>query len=244
MNIYETSCRLKNRDVSLFRTLKVSRLFEFLQEASIAHTEELGAGRVKTLDRGLLWVVMQQEMKISRMPEYDEEIRIISWPGETMHVLFPRFYRICDDHDQVIAEGSALWALMDQETRKIVFPERFAISISGILTGNEYSLPSRIREEQDGEHMMITVPFSWCDLNGHMNNTRYFDLMDDLMQNGTDPAEPYLITAEYHQEIPCGEELSVKWKKGDDIFFMEGNAGGKPAFRIRAEFAADPVSGE
>ena len=58
MSIYQTSCRLKNKDVNIYRKLRTSTLFEMLQEISIAHTEQLGAGREKTLDQGFLWVIM------------------------------------------------------------------------------------------------------------------------------------------------------------------------------------------
>ncbi|MBR4446600.1 MAG: hypothetical protein IKS37_11970 [Solobacterium sp.] len=52
--MYRTSLKLKNRDVDYYRRLRLSRMMELFQEASIAHTETLGAGREKTLDRGLL----------------------------------------------------------------------------------------------------------------------------------------------------------------------------------------------
>ena len=57
----------------MFRKLRISKLFEFMQEAAIHHTEALGAGRAKTLDRGFLWVVTMQHAEISRLPEYDEK---------------------------------------------------------------------------------------------------------------------------------------------------------------------------
>ena len=78
MSIYRTSCKLKNKDVNMYRKLRTSTLFEMLQEISIAHTEELGAGREKTLDHGFLWVIMQQEVKIHSLPEYDDEITVSS----------------------------------------------------------------------------------------------------------------------------------------------------------------------
>ena len=70
MNLYEERFRLKSKDVDLYRRLRCSRLFELLQEASIRHTELLGMGREKTLDRGLLWIVGLQRSEIRRMPEY------------------------------------------------------------------------------------------------------------------------------------------------------------------------------
>ena len=39
MSVYQLSLRLRNRDVNLHRRLRTSTLFEWVQEASIRHTE-------------------------------------------------------------------------------------------------------------------------------------------------------------------------------------------------------------
>jgi acyl-ACP thioesterase len=94
MSIYCETLQLRSRDVDLHRRLRTSRLFELFQEASIRHTEQLGMGREKTLDKGLLWIVTLQEAIIARMPVYDETVTLESWPGETMHV-FSRAITVC-----------------------------------------------------------------------------------------------------------------------------------------------------
>ena len=63
MSVYEKSYRLLSSDVDAQQRLRLSRLFTFLQEASIAHTTALGMGREKTLDKGLLWIVTLQQVK-------------------------------------------------------------------------------------------------------------------------------------------------------------------------------------
>ena len=55
----------------MYRRLRISTMFEWFQEGSITHTEELGCGREKTLDKGLLWVVTLQRAEIGRLPLYD-----------------------------------------------------------------------------------------------------------------------------------------------------------------------------
>lgn len=92
IGLYERTLLIRSQHVTCCRRLRLSVLLGFFQEASIAHTEALGMGREKTLDRGLLWIITKQHVDIRRMPEYDEEITIRSWPGEMMHVLFPRFW--------------------------------------------------------------------------------------------------------------------------------------------------------
>ena len=53
MSVYKKEIHLRSRDVDLYRRLRTSTLFEFLEDVSIRHTEELGVTREKTLDRGL-----------------------------------------------------------------------------------------------------------------------------------------------------------------------------------------------
>ena len=132
MSLYERELRLRSKDVDMHRRLRSSVLFELLQEAAIAHTEALGMGREKTLDRGLLWIVTMQSAEIRRMPEYDEQIRLLSWPGDTMHLFFPRHYRIEDAAGETLIRANALWMLVDQESRRMVFPEPFGIKIAGV----------------------------------------------------------------------------------------------------------------
>ena len=106
-SVYTKTLKLRNADVDQYRRLRPSVLFGMLQEAAIAHTEALGMGREKTLDRGLLWIVALQQVSIRRMPVYDETVTLYSWPGKTMHLFFPRYFRMTDAAGEVLLEGSA-----------------------------------------------------------------------------------------------------------------------------------------
>ena len=142
MSVYKKEIHLRSRDVDLYRRLRTSTLFEFLEDVSIRHTEELGVTREKTLDRGLLWMVTLLRAEISRMPEYDEHVTLESWPGETMHLLFPRYYRLLDAAGETLVSASAIWTLVDAKLRRVVFPDRYGIRIDGETTGHEIALPS------------------------------------------------------------------------------------------------------
>ena len=207
MSVYERRFRLKSSDVDKDRRLRTSVLFSMLQEAAITHTEELGMGREKTLDRGLLWIVTLQRAEIERMPGYDEDVVLRSWPGRTMHLLFPRYFSLETEGGEPLLKASSIWSLIDAKTRAIVFPEKHGIEIEGVATGAEIALPSAPRPVgangladgtapqpvganglADGTAPQLstaersfTVPYSFVDLNGHMNNTRYFDLAEDMI---------------------------------------------------------------
>ena len=232
MNVYTKEYKILSSDVDLYRRLRLSRLHVWLQEASIAHTEALGAGRDKTLDRGLLWIIAQQQTGLSRLPEYDERVTVSSWPGKTMHVFFPRFCRVTDGAGRVLAETTALWALMDEKTRKTVFPDRWGIEIPPFVTGDRAPLPRVPRTEETDRETPFTVPFSYVDLNGRMNNTRYFDLADDLLPEALREKTPRDVSVEYGGEARLGETVTLRFSQSEDHFYLSGETD-KRLFRLR-----------
>ena len=235
MSFYERSFLLRSKDVDMYRRLRLSRLFELLQEAAITHTEELGMGREKTLDKGLLWVVTMQQAEILRMPEYDETVTLRSWPGETMHVFFPRNYQMEDSAGNILVKANALWMLVDEKSRRMVFPDRCGVVIDGLVTGEELPLPSAPARLPCSEERVFTVPFSYVDLNGHMNNTRYFDLMEDCIPAASEGKRLRSISTEYTNEICLGDTLSLRWGAQDGAVYLEGLLG-KPCFRMRMKY--------
>lgn len=232
MSIYRTEYTILSSDTDANRRLRLSRLFTMLQEASIAHTTALGMGREKTLDRGLLWIVTLQQARITRLPAYDEQICLKSWPGRTMHLLFPRYYRIEDKNGNALVEASALWALMDEKTRRVVFPELYGVKIRGVHTGKEIPLPCAPKAAQSFETGTFTVPYSYVDLNGHMNNTHYFDLAEDLMPASLRSRAIIGIQTEYAKEAREGETVALKCDVSPDAFLLSGEQNGAKLFRL------------
>jgi len=241
--IYEKKVLIRSEQVDMTRRLRMSDLFRLLEEASIAHTEALGCTRDKTLDRGLLWVITRQSAEISEMPAYDEEIIVRSWQGEMQHVFFPRFYEI-EREGKVIIRGQALWMLVDEETRTFIMPEDYGIEIPGRPDSDDMFIPAIAIPEAAGDAAAsesLVTRFSQIDINGHMNNTRYFDIIDDILKKGShlssDAATlvPETVVANYLSELKLGDSFTLnQYKAGNDLYF-EG-AGDKLYFRIKYGF--------
>lgn len=223
MSVFAQTVRIRDCDVSFNRKLRPSCLFSLMQEASIDHTEQLGAGRDKTLDRGFLWVLTRQKVLINRLPEYDERVLFESWPGETMHVLFPRYYRMLDAAGQPLLSASALWALIDAEKRAFIFPQQEGIVVPGETTGNEIPLPSGIRSLPTEEKKHFIVPYSHTDINGHMNNIRYIDECENMIPHIAAERNLKEITVEYAHEIRLGEEMEISLGIQEQTYFFSGD---------------------
>ena len=235
MSMYRQDFQVLSCDVDLSRTLRLSTLFIKLQEAAIAHTIELGITREKTLDQGLLWAVTQYHALFHRLPEYDEKVTLLSWPGKTMHLYFPRYFRLVDTKGSVLFEAVSYWVLIDEKTRALVFPESHDIYIKEVVTGNELAMPGRLRRQEADSTSSFTVPYSYIDLNGHMNNARYYDLAMDLMPDELHRRRLCKLTSEHIGEAQLGDTLSVACAASNDSFYICGEKE-KPVFRMRFLF--------
>ena len=236
MSFYEKDYTIQSSDVDMFRRLRVSKLFEFMQEAAIHHTEALGAGRAKTLDRGFLWVVTMQHAEINRLPEYDEKVKLISWPGITMSVMFPRYYELVSDSGELLARGSALWMLMDMVERDMVFPDEEGIEIEGCVTGKEYPLPKPLKPIETNKSVDFTVPFSYSDINGHLTNTKYFDIAEDMTSLSALGRTPKYVFAEYSGEARFGETVDIALTETDNLVYLAGTKEQKKVFKVKFEY--------
>ena len=233
--VYETRLTLKSRDVDPYQNIRLSKLAELLQEASIAHTEELGFDRTKTLDKGLLWIIIQQRLQIRRLPRYDETVVVKSWPGEMMHVLFPRYYQVETEAGEVLVRSSALWMLISSETRGMIFPEQWGVIIGGVTTGEEIPLPETVQPLECHSSATLNVGFSLCDLNGHMNNTRYFDLAADRIPDFAAGKMPKEIGVQYTSEARLGTVIRIGTARTENGWAVTGD-GEKNIFRMKIVF--------
>ncbi|MBR6040470.1 MAG: hypothetical protein IKP38_08325 [Clostridia bacterium] len=239
MNLFERDYRIAYSDTDLKRRLRLSRLFTLLQEAAMDHATLLGAGRERTLDRGILWIVTLQQAIIHRMPVYDEPVRLVTWPGKPRHLLLPRFYRVTDAQGNALIEASSLWALMDADTRKAVFPEQCGIAVPGMQTGFESALPRPPQAPQTDETSTFAVPYSYVDQNGHMNNTRYFDLAEDRMPDALRTQKLLRVCTEYSREARLDEPITLKSERNGDTFLIAGECDGQKLFKLSLTYAPD-----
>lgn len=232
---YQIEYKILSSDVDQARKLRLSRLFTMLQEAAIAHTEQLGFGREKTLDRGFLWVVALQQLKLLRLPEYDERVILDSVPGQTMHSLYPRYSRLRTLRGETLLTASSIWTLMDQESRSMAVPEKTGVHIDGMAADWECFFPKAPKGPTEEAAEQWIVPYSVTDLNGHMNNARYLDLAVDRLPEELRRRSLRGIQAEFSAEIRFEERMELRWQAEENCFRLSGSRD-RRIFRLCLEF--------
>jgi len=239
-DIYSKNHKVSFLEVNRYKVLRASALFTMLQDATLEYFDSIGVGSDRTFFSGNLWIIGNQHVEISRLPGFEEKITINSWCGELKHHMIPCYSSIVGADGTVLVKSSSLWALLNEETRTLLEPKESNIEIKGHLTGDELSTILGPMPNETASEASFTVPFSYIDMNGHMNNVRYFDLADNYLEPILEGRSPKRIIARYCAETILGEELVVAWgadvPDNPDKYYLKCDGANGTHFKMQIEF--------
>lgn len=218
--IYRKKYHITATQTNRFNRLKNSRLLAILQEVAGDHSALLGTDWDTLSQRDLFWAVIRYRVEIQRLPRSDEEITVETWPMPTTRTAYPRATVAYDADGKELFRGISLWVLMSLSTRAMVLPGKSGVQVEGCLRGSELSVPGSLLPKNLTNRESRRVRFSDLDLNGHMNNCRYMEWVDDLLPSdfhaGHSPKE---LVVCYLSEARENETVDITWELDDDGVF-------------------------
>ncbi len=206
-------------------------LFRLMQKISGDHCRQIGYGEEIMEGLGLMWVIIRHGVELRRWPAPGEALRLRTWPGPSRHGMCPRFYRLEGEDGELLGESCAIWSVVDRESRKMQL--KSPVEIEPLVTGQECRRPAAPGRLPETESAVYTVSAAVLDENGHMNNTRYYDLAEDCLGTRGRPLRRAL--AEYLSESREGERLRLAWGREGERCCLSGERDG-PAFRLELEY--------
>ncbi len=211
--LYTKNFELTDLHVDCHRRLKNSVLLYLVQEVSTDHAELLGSDWETLSSKNLFWAIIRQKVQITRLPEAGETIRLETWPLPATRVAYPRATIAYDEKGRELFRTMALWVLMDMENRSMVLPGKSGVDVPGIVRGLELDAPGSLMPKPLANHTTHTVHYGLLDRNGHMNNTRYLDWVDDLLSARFHKDHPVReLTVCYLAEAREGQQVTLHWE--------------------------------
>jgi len=198
--------------VDRYGRLKPSMILFIAQEIAGRHCVQLQVDYSVLESKRMFWAVTRHKVQISRLPVRGETIRIETWPMPTTRVAYPRSMVAYDEAGKELFRSISLWVLMDLDSRNMILPGKSGIDVAGTLRGNELASPLGLVAKPLDNSLDRTVRYTDLDRNGHMNNTRYLDWIDDLLpslfhQNHT--VREFIVC--YMSEAREGQLLSLHY---------------------------------
>lgn len=200
-----------------FDRARPAALLYFIQEAAGGHCRLLGADRETLSEKGLFWAVTRTKVEVARLPRQGEVITVETWPMPTTRVAYPRAAVARDEQGNELFRSVSLWVLMDEHTRAMVLPGASGVEVCGTLFGSELSIPRAIPQTPLANTETRKVGYSLLDCNGHMNNTRYLDWVDDLLSSefhGKNPIKAFTVC--YLNEAREGDAVVLDYSLSED----------------------------
>lgn len=210
--IFQKDFELTDIYVDRYGRLKPSAILLFAQEVAGMHCTELAVDSSILEKQHLFWAVSRHRVQITRLPRIGETIHVETWPMPTTRVAYPRSMVAYDEKGNECFRSVTLWVLMDLDTRNMILPGKSGIIVSGTVRGGELAIPGGLIPKPLGSQRSRQVCYTDLDRNGHMNNTRYLDWIDDLLPSPFHAANSLKeFTVCYLSEAREGQTLRVSW---------------------------------
>jgi acyl-ACP thioesterase len=198
-------------DIDTSDRLTLARTFDYFQEAAINHAEELGVGRAALSQSKQVWILSRIGVLIEKRPQFHEKITVRTWPRSWEKLFVKRDYDIQDIAGNTLVRGRSGWLVVDIETHRPLRPQPIVETLpknEGRDALNEIvNLAARENLECAGER---TPRYSDIDYNGHVNNARYVQWIQDV----TDPdalvkADSMRLDINYISEARLNETVEL-----------------------------------
>lgn len=227
---------VKWHDTDANRRVRPSQILTYMQEAANLQM----AANQKNLDtlrdeQGLAFLLSRISVRIYDQLHTYDPFDSETWICEGKSAATTRCFRISRE-GQVIAEGISLWALMDIRAHRLVracdfdhgFPGDEPLSLPELPV--RFPVPSVAEMCPVGERKIV---YSDLDYNGHMNNTRYPDMLCDFT-DGILSKRVVGYTMSFLHEASFGHTVKVyRLDRGEEHLFRTVNEEGTTCLEAR-----------
>lgn len=222
--------------------VKAGSLLRYAQQIAGEHASAVGLTDEVYRATHTAYVLAKLALHVNRPAGVDEDLTLTTCPERTKRAVNKRITHMCDAHGAEVALLDSRWVLIDADKRTILRtrPEQFDL---GWATDVPEELPMKMKKvpladcEPCGSYR---ADYSRCDLNGHLNNTRYTDIICDALPLDAwehNFLQDMLIF--YHREVPIGEQFNLyRAKIADNQWYFAGERDGMSAFEATVALAA------
>ena len=233
--------KVNNHDTDLNNIVSLTGILRYMQDAANCQMEQEGPSYTELFNKGLAFVLSRIKVSIYHPIYAHDEIEVSTWACESSGVSFNRCYSI-KRNGEIMAEAYSIWALVDTNAHRLVRVSDFEgdygqDSPVELDMAKRFRLPSDINLTLVGERC---VEYQDVDLNRHINNTRYGDILCGYVPE-IFGSRVIQFEINYISEAPLFETIKVYMAKGDEgtYFFRTVRDGGKT--NVEAEMMIEKI---
>ncbi len=200
--------------------IKTSALLRLFQKSAALDLSNAGISDIEMHESNIAFVLSRMTVQMYKDIFFDDVITIKTYPRDLRGAAFIRDYIVYRGND-VCCYCSSTWALIDTVSRRLLRPDALD-RFGGLVTSDENmcSLPNmrrKIDTTSPFRTYVHSVPYSQLDINNHLNNTYYADMIFDGLEPNMHKSDANMyIEINYRAEAVLGNKLVLSYSNADD----------------------------
>ena len=234
---YTETMTVMNADADFRSLLKPSALLRYVEQVSADHARTFGMTDQFFKDHGVAFLVGKQALKFDRVPQRAEKLTLLTRVEASRRGSVKRITTVTDAEGKQVAMVDCRWIVVSLAENRILREPGW--TVDGFWNETvEGELPLQLHKCREGLASAgeWTVRYSQCDLNGHLNNAFYLDLVCDALPLDVVRKGPVTFASiNYHREVPMGETVEVFYAPSAEGWYIIGKHNGQTSFESYLE---------
>jgi medium-chain acyl-[acyl-carrier-protein] hydrolase len=188
-------------------------VLRYLQETAWKHARALGWAFDPREGGPIGWVLSRLRVEMDRYPAWGQRVRVETWPCGIDRMLALREFAVVDERGALCGRGGSSWMVIDVAARRPMRPQAVLPDLAALDCPQPLLVPSGKLEpvEAPCDEAPRRVLHSDIDVNGHVNNVRYFEwILDAVADAQRDGREIASIETMFLAEAFLGDAVTVR----------------------------------
>lgn len=204
--MYQLKSKVRYSEAITGNKISYHALFNYLQDTSTLHSEELGEYGSDLLEQNMAWILSFWQVCIDELPSLSEDITVSTWPYETKGLFGLRNFCVDNGEGKRLIKANSIWVMIDPRNgRPIRIPDEVASHYPSEPKLDMDYCERKIAIPENYEEMKeIKVPKYFIDTNNHVNNAKYIMIAEGFLPEGFDVKE---VRVEYKKAAVLDDVL-------------------------------------
>jgi acyl-ACP thioesterase len=181
--LFEQKKIISTYDSDFQMKLKISSIFNYMQDTAAANADELGLGYKDLMPLDLAWILSWVKLEIDEYPVYGQAVLLNTWPKCSYKLYSMRDFRIKSLDDKIMCRATTAWLPINIKTKRVTGIQHLPVPIPynpDLIAVDEF--PSKINSPET-KKILFTKKFRYNDLdiNHHVNNVKYVEMILDCL---------------------------------------------------------------
>lgn len=222
---YEKTFPISSTEVDTYGLCRPSAFLTFFQDLAVEHSTLLRMDRdYLTENYHAIWMLVRVWYRLNRPLRLGETVTIRTWHRGAGGLIVYRDFDLYVN-GELVGEAVSAWVVADLDSRKMLRPGSIEnISASPVPKAVKDKQLKLIRTPKNRRQIYTkTIRYSDLDINGHMNNTKYADVMMDAL-TVEEMKDRFVseLQLNYSMECRVGESMVISRDMGADSCYIDG----------------------